>query len=44
MEAPMDIDCVYKAEKGEKLRWRITAVVPVQTLCPAPRNQRIRCA
>ena len=34
MEAPMDIDCVYKAEKGEKLRWRITAVVPVQTLCP----------
>ena len=32
MEAPMDIDCVYKAEKGEKLRWRITAVVPVQTL------------
>ena len=34
MKAPMDIDCVYKAEKGEKLRWRITAVVPVQTLCP----------
>ena len=50
MEAPMDIDCVYKAEKGEKLRWRITAVVPVQTLCPCSKeiskygahNQRAR--
>ena len=38
MEAPMDIDCVYKAEKGEKLRWRITAVVPVQTLCPCSKE------
>ena len=40
MEAPMDIDCVYKAEKGEKLRWRITAVVPVQTLCPCSTRYR----
>ena len=38
MTAPMDIDCVYKAEKGEQLKWAITAVVPVQTLCPCSKE------
>lgn len=38
MTAPMDMDCVYKAEKGEKFKLRITAVVPVQTLCPCSKE------
>lgn len=38
MEAPMDIDCVYKAEKGDKFKLKITAVVPVQTLCPCSKE------
>ena len=32
MTAPMDIDCVYKAEKGARFKLRIKAVVPMQTL------------
>lgn len=38
MTAPMDMDCVYKAEKGERLKLRIKAVVPVQTLCPCSKE------
>ncbi|MDO4921282.1 MAG: GTP cyclohydrolase FolE2 [Phascolarctobacterium sp.] len=38
MTAPMDMDCVYKAEKGERFKLRITAVVPVQTLCPCSKE------
>ncbi len=38
MTAPMDMDCVYKAEKGEKFKLRITVVVPVQTLCPCSKE------
>lgn len=38
MQAPMDIDCIYKAEKGEKFKLRIEAVVPIQTLCPCSKE------
>lgn len=38
MSAPMDIDCIYKAEKGEKFKLRICAVIPVQTLCPCSKE------
>lgn len=38
MTAPMDIDCVYKAEKGEGFKLQITAVVPMQTLCPCSKE------
>lgn len=38
MTAPMDMDCVYKAEKGESFKLRIKAVVPVQTLCPCSKE------
>lgn len=38
MTAPMDMDCVYKAEKGEHFKLRIKAVVPVQTLCPCSKE------
>lgn len=36
--APMDIDCVYTAEKGEKFSLRVRADVPVQTLCPCSKE------
>ncbi len=38
MSAPMDIDCVYKAEKGASFKLRIKAVVPMQTLCPCSKE------
>ena len=38
MTAPMDIDCVYKAEKGARFKLRIKAVVPMQTLCPCSKE------
>ena len=38
MTAPMDIDCVYKAEKGKEFKLRIKAVVPMQTLCPCSKE------
>ena len=38
MTAPMDIDCVYKAEKGDSFKLRIKAVVPMQTLCPCSKE------
>ena len=38
MSAPMDIDCVYKAEKGADFKLRICAVIPVQTLCPCSKE------
>lgn len=38
MTAPMDMDCVYKAEKGERFKLRIEAMVPVQTLCPCSKE------
>lgn len=38
MTAPMDMDCVYKAEKGERFKLRIKAMVPVQTLCPCSKE------
>lgn len=38
MTAPMDMDCVYKAEKGERFKLRIKVVVPVQTLCPCSKE------
>ena len=38
MTAPIDIDCVYKAEKGAKFKLRIKAVVPMQTLCPCSKE------
>ena len=36
--APMDIDCVYRAEKGEKFNLKISAEIPVQTLCPCSKE------
>ena len=36
--APMDIDCIYKAEKGEEFKLNICAVIPVQTLCPCSKE------
>ncbi len=38
MTAPMDMDCVYKAEKGERFKLRIKAMAPVQTLCPCSKE------
>ena len=35
---PMDIDCVYKAEKGEHFKLRVTAIIPMQTLCPCSKE------
>lgn len=38
MTAPMDIDCIYKAEKSDVFRLLVTAVVPIQTLCPCSKE------
>lgn len=37
-KAPMDIDCVYTAEKGEEFKLRICAIVPIATLCPCSKE------
>ena len=37
-EAPMDIECVYKAEKGEDFKLRICAIIPIATLCPCSKE------
>ena len=36
--APMDIDCVYKAEKGKMFRLIVSARMPIQTLCPCSKE------
>lgn len=36
--APMDIDCVFTAEKKEKFSLRVRADIPVQTLCPCSKE------
>lgn len=36
--APMDIDCIYKAENGAEFKLNICAVIPVQTLCPCSKE------
>lgn len=36
--APMDIECVYRAEKDDTFRLRVGAVVPIQTLCPCSKE------
>lgn len=36
--APMDIDCVYTAEKGESFKLRICAIIPIATLCPCSKE------
>lgn len=38
MTAPVDIKCVYKAEKSDRLKLRVLAVIPVQTLCPCSKE------
>ncbi len=38
MIAPMDIDCVYEAEKGQSFRLTVEAVIPIQTLCPCSKE------
>lgn len=38
MKAPLDMDCVYKAEKDSALKWSIQVNVPVQTLCPCSKE------
>lgn len=37
-EAPMALDCVYKAQKGERFRLEVTATVPITTLCPCSKE------
>ncbi len=37
-EAPMDLNCVYKARKGEHFSLEVTAVVPITTLCPCSKE------
>ena len=34
----MDIDCVYTAEKEEHFSLRISAEIPIQTLCPCSKE------
>lgn len=36
--APMDIDCVYTAEKGEDFSLKVCAKIPIQTLCPCSKE------
>ncbi len=36
--APMDIDCVYTAEKGEQFSLKVRVEIPVQTLCPCSKE------
>lgn len=36
--APLDIDCVYTAEKDEQFLLRISAEIPIQTLCPCSKE------
>jgi len=36
--APMDIDCVFTAEKGEKFSLKVRADIPIQTLCPCSKE------
>lgn len=36
--APLDIDCVYTAEKDEQFSLRISAEIPIQTLCPCSKE------
>lgn len=36
--APMDIDCIYIAEKGEAFKLRVQADIPIQTLCPCSKE------
>lgn len=36
--APMDIDCVFKAEKGDVFKLNICVVIPIQTLCPCSKE------
>ncbi len=38
MTAPVDIDCVYRAEKSDRLKMRVSAIIPVQTLCPCSKE------
>lgn len=36
--APMDIDCVYTAEKASQFSLRVAAEIPIQTLCPCSKE------
>ncbi len=38
LEAPLDMDCVFRAEKDKEFRVSICAVIPVHTLCPCSRE------
>lgn len=38
MEAPMDMDVVLTAEKGEALKLKMKAIIPMQTLCPCSKE------
>lgn len=39
--APLDIDCVYTAEKDEQFSLRISAEIPIQTLCPCSKRSAL---
>ena len=36
--APMDIDCVFTAEKRDKFSLKVRADIPIQTLCPCSKE------
>lgn len=36
--APMDFDCILEAEKGEEFELKISARIPIQTLCPCSKE------
>lgn len=37
-KAPMDIECVYLAEKGDSFQLHVIATVPIATLCPCSKE------
>lgn len=36
--APMDIDCIYTAEKDKDFKLKVQAEIPIQTLCPCSKE------
>ncbi len=38
LTAPLDLDCVFRAEKGDAFTVSICAVIPIHTLCPCSRE------
>lgn len=36
--APLDIDCIYTAEKSDKFSLKVATEIPIQTLCPCSKE------